>query len=248
MIKIKSYGSGSSGNCYFLTNNQTNIILECGLNEETINKILNDNNIEYKDISACITSHCHNDHSLNIKLFQDYGIKCYCTYETKLRYLLKEDNFIPLKDEMYFKIGNIQVMSFRVNHGKTECYGFIFKDKDSMKLFITDFMSFEADLSDFKVDEIFIECNYVENNLELARENNDSSFLKTKYDRQLNTHCSLENLITLLQSNKINISNVNKINLIHISKDLGNKDLMKNTIIEEVGIYTTCLLPNGEEY
>ena len=174
-----------------------------------------------------------NDHSMSIKDFEDYDIPCYCTYETKLRYLLKEDNFIPLKDEMYFKIGNIQVMSFGVN---------------SMKLFITDFMSFQVDLSDFKVDEIFIECNYVENNLELARENNDSSFLKTKYDRQLNTHCSLENLITLLQSNKINISNVNKINLIHISKDLGNKDLMKNTVMEEVGIYTTCLLPNGEEY
>ena len=45
MIKIKSYGSGSSGNCYFLTNNKTNIILECGLNEEAINKILNENNI-----------------------------------------------------------------------------------------------------------------------------------------------------------------------------------------------------------
>ena len=60
MINIKSYGSGSSGNCYFLTNNNINIILECGLNEESINKILNDNNIEYKDISACITSHCHN--------------------------------------------------------------------------------------------------------------------------------------------------------------------------------------------
>ena len=60
MIKIKSYGSGSSGNCYFLTNNQTNIILECGIGLEAIKAMLNENNIEYKDINACITSHCHN--------------------------------------------------------------------------------------------------------------------------------------------------------------------------------------------
>ena len=60
MIKIKSYGSGSGGNLYLVTNKKTNIVLECGLGLEVVRAMLNENNLHYKDINACITSHCHN--------------------------------------------------------------------------------------------------------------------------------------------------------------------------------------------
>ena len=60
MIKIKSYASGSKGNLYLLTNNETNIILEAGVGIEVIRAMLNKNKLQFKDINACITSHCHN--------------------------------------------------------------------------------------------------------------------------------------------------------------------------------------------
>ena len=60
MITIKSYGSGSSGNLYLVKNKDTNIVLECGLELGVIRAMLNRNNLQYKDINGCITSHCHN--------------------------------------------------------------------------------------------------------------------------------------------------------------------------------------------
>lgn len=186
------------------------------------------------------------DHSISINVFDEYDIPCYCTLETKTKYCVSDDNFIRLENDKMYKINDIKIISFKVYHGKTECYAFIFKDKDNMILFATDFYKIDVDLKNFAFDEIFIECNYVDNNLSLVRENNDSGFLKTKYDRQLNTHCSLENLLIMLE--KMNLSNCKKINLIHLSQDLGNKDLMKNVVKEKVGIYTTCLLQNGDEY
>lgn len=60
MITIKSYGSGSKGNLYLVKNKDTNIVLECGLGVEVIKAMLNRNNLQYKDINGCITSHCHN--------------------------------------------------------------------------------------------------------------------------------------------------------------------------------------------
>ena len=46
----------------------------------------------------------------------------------------------------------------------------------------------------------------------------------------------------------MNLDNCDKITLIHISQDLGDKDIMKNTIEEEFGIECVALLPNGIEY
>lgn len=189
-----------------------------------------------------------NDHSMSIKHFDDYDIPCYCTYDTIYKYNLNQENSIQLIDDKIYNINDIKVLSFVVNHGQTECYGFIFKDKDSIKLFMTDFMSMNKNLSKFKFDEIFIECNYINDYWESKKNYNEKNEeLINKYERQLNTHMELSNLVELLNSRLFNLENVNKINLIHISQDLGNNEIMKKTIEEEFGIECACLLPNGNE-
>lgn len=252
MINIKSYGSGSKGNLYLVstTNKKTNIILECGVDMQSINSMLNDNNLKHSDINAVFTTHVHQDHSMSIKELQDYNIPCYCTYDTKLRYNLQEDNFIQLQDNKLYKFNNdLQIISFSVNHGECDCYGFIMRDRECFKLFITDFMSMNKNLSKYPFKEIFIECNYLES-LRTEKENNTTSGNEyhNKYGRQLNTHQELSNLVTLLQSELFYLSNCDNINLIHISDDVGNRYIMKNTIEEEFGIETYCLLGNGDKY
>lgn len=189
-----------------------------------------------------------NDHSMSIKHFDNYNIPCYCTYDTKLRYDISDDNFIQLVDNKVYKINNdIQVMTLNVNHGQCECYGFIFKDKDNMILFITDFMQCKKNLKPFAFDEIFIECNYISELWEYQKSiNEDNNELDRKYKRQINTHQSLENLIVHLK--EMNLSNCDKISLIHISQDLGNENQMTKTIEQEFGIECVALMPNGKEY
>ncbi len=251
MIKIKSYGSGSKGNLYLVstTNNKTNIILECGVKMSFINDMLNDNNLEYKDISAVFTSHLHNDHSNSIKYLQEYDLHCYCTEETKEKYLLEEELYTKLENNKLYKFNNdLQIISFSVNHGECECYGFIFRDRECFKLFITDFMSMKTNLSKYPFLEIWVECNYIED-LRTAKEINSKQYdYQGKYIRQLGTHQELNNLINILKSNLFDLSNCDKINLIHISKDVGNRDIMQKRIEEELGIETCCLLSNGKFY
>lgn len=135
------------------------------------------------------------------------------------------------------------MMSFNVMHGDAECFGFIFNDKEETILFITDFMCLNKNLSNFKFNKIFIECNYVEDIIE-----NKISNENDKYKRQINTHMSLENLVYLLSSNLLDLSKCKEINLIHLSKELSNYNLMKNTIENELKIKTNCILYNGEIY
>lgn len=244
MINIKCYASGSKGNIYLVSTNNSNIILECGVNEEKIRQIMNKNKLLYSNINACIASHFHQDHSMNIKLFDDYDIPCYCTFETKNKYGISKDNFIKLEDKKIYIINNdIKVMSFNVMHGDAECFGFIFNDKEDTILFITDFMCLNKNLSNFKFNKIFIECNYIEDIIENKISNDND-----KYKRQINTHMSLENLVYLLSSNLLDLSKCKEINLIHLSKELSNYNLMKNTIENELKIKTNCILYNGEIY
>lgn len=247
MIRITSYGSGSNGNFYLVSNANTKIILECGFEIDYINRVLNENRLLYKDINACITSHCHNDHSMSIKHFDNYNIPCYCTYDTKLRYDLSDENFKQLVDNRVYKINDIQVMTLSVNHGQCECFGFIFKDKDSLILFITDFMECKKNLQPFPFDEIFIECNYLDYMWEIRKETNVANEeLDRKYRRQINTHQNLCNLIIHL--NRMNLRKCDKITLIHISQDLGDMEEMTKEIEEEFGIECVALMPNGKEY
>ena len=247
MIKIKSYGSGSKGNLYLVSNTKTNIILECGLELNEIKKMLNHNRLQFKDIHACFSSHSHSDHSQAISYLYDYNIPCYATNETRLKYKLNHEYFTPLNDNKLYKVNDIQIISLKVNHGSTECYGFIFKDNDSMVLFITDFMECKKNLKPFPFTEIFIECNYVEELWQENSGNEENDYdQRNKYKRQINTHQNLNNLITHLQN--MNLSNCDKITLIHISEDIGNRDVMKNTIEEEFGIECVTLLSNGVEY
>lgn len=245
MINIKSYGSGSKGNLYLVSNSQTNIILECGLNMQSIKKMLNDNKLQFSNINACVVSHEHIDHSLSINELNEYNIMCYCTNETKKKYNLDDDYTKILYDDKVYRIGSIQMLSFKVNHGNTTCFGFIFKDKENLKLFITDFMTMNKNLSKFKFDEIFIECNYINELLESNKKNNNEF---KKYDRQINTHLELSNLVILLKSKLFDLTNCEKINLIHISSELGDKQIMKDTIEQEFGIECVVLKPNGEEF
>lgn len=247
MIKIKSYGSGSKGNLYLVSNANTNIILECGLDFNEIKKMLNRNNLQFNNINACFTSHVHQDHSQSISYLQDYNIPCYATNDTRIKYNLDYNNFIPLNDNKLYKINDIQIISLKVNHGSADCYGFIFKDKDNMILFITDFMECKKNLKPFKFNEIFIECNYIEELWNINRNNEENDYEKdNKYKRQINTHQSLNNLIIHLKN--MNLSNCDKITLIHVSEDIGNRDLMKNTIEEEFGVECVALLHDGTEY
>lgn len=254
MINIKSYGSGSEGNLYYLTSNDTKIILECGVETSKIENMLIENKILATDINACITSHSHIDHSCNINFFQDYNVHTFCTKDTISRYRMMMNSFNPphiLEHCKMFKVKNLLFMPFNVNHGSTECFGFLIKDTidDYCVLFATDFCECKCDFRNFKFNQIFIECNYVDENLKNAiikdKDNKSEAFLQIKHKRQLNTHMSLDNLLVIL--NSIDLSNCDKITLIHVSNELGDREMMTNKVIEELGVNCVALCSNGKE-
>lgn len=244
MIKIKPFASGSSGNLYYVYNEKTKILLECGLAKELIIKKL----WEYSktlltDIDVVLCSHSHNDHSKSIVQLYDYGLNIYCSSQTKEKFVLNNANEII--DNKLIKIKTIDVLPFKLHHGDAECYGFIFHDKDNLIFFATDFMYMEQNFSSFKFNEIYIETNYCNDKIINALNKEKISDLESvKLQRQINTHASEETALKCLKS--MNLSKCEKIFCIHLSKEFSNINIIKNKLYNNLNIPIYCINSKGE--
>lgn len=245
MITITCYCSGSSGNLYLVRNNDTKILLECGVDEKTIRNFLKQEGVNISTLDACLISHKHKDHTQSMDYISQF-IDIYACQQVFSDKKISGGNV--LFDKQNFKIGNIKIKPIAINHGVCDNMGFIFKDSDNCIFWATDFSILApansqkiTDLSNFRFDEIWIECNYITEyliqDLNKAKEERNVN-LERKLTRQLNTHMSLENCVKHLKT--FNLEKCKSIHLIHISFDVGNKEIMRKTIETEIGVPTFC--------
>ena len=61
-IKFLSLASGSSGNCYYLSNGNTSVLIDGGLGIRTVKKVLKDHCLNLGDVKAVFVTHDHADH------------------------------------------------------------------------------------------------------------------------------------------------------------------------------------------
>lgn len=154
-MKLKSLGSGSSGNCYLLTaDNGETLLLDAGLTIMDIKRGLNWN---IKCVVGAICTHAHKDHSLSVSDLEHMGIPVFKPYES----------LEPM--EIGFTGGQIMAFDLTTLDGKwthtnadgTECpcYGFLITHPEMGKLlYITDTEFCKWRFAD--VNHILISCNY----------------------------------------------------------------------------------------
>lgn len=220
MLEIKPLKTGSDGNLYIINCNNIFYLLECGIKKEDIIKTLYIEKHLISDFKGCFISHKHSDHCKGLSEI----IKYMPVYSNRqLITDMKLDGEI-LKPKMIYDFkGNLKVMAFNVEHGNAENYAYMFKNENYKILFMTDVFKFDEILNS-AFDEIFIECNWTKELMINALEETKDTQKYTKFERQYQTHCSLDNLKLILE-NSINLTNCKKITLIHASKEVCDKEL-----------------------
>ena len=221
MLEFHDFATGSSGNCYLVTNEETKILIECGVKKKNLMRYLMSVGLNISQLDGCLTSHIHTDHTLSIEYVSDY-IDTYSTREVHNKY----SNVIALESKKPIMIGTIKVLPILVEHGSCENYAYVLMDKNSTMFFGTDFSLMSQNVSNFKFDTILIECNYDD---ELITDTlNNSNEQHIKYIRQVSTHMSKENCKVHLRN--MDLSKCKKIVLLHPSAFL----LGKTKTIEEI--------------
>lgn len=59
MLNLKCFASSSKGNLYLLENEETKILIECGMDSKYIKGVLRADRLLITDLNACIISHQH---------------------------------------------------------------------------------------------------------------------------------------------------------------------------------------------
>ena len=242
MLNLNVLGSSSKGNCYILENNDTKLMLDCGVDYQ---KVLNE--IKVDEIDGVLITHCHQDHCRGLKKLKDY-IKCkvYSNDETIEILPLLETQKEILEAGVLYNIGSFSIIAFEIDHD-VKNYGYLIKDNISNHklLYITDCGTI-PNYQFRDIDTFLIEANY---NQDWYSEKEE---LDVKEIRNIKGkgHLSVQETTEFLKDN-INY-NTKYIILGHISSNCSEftqmNDFVSESLIENNnGIYVMSLDPNMKE-
>lgn len=223
---IDVLASSSSGNCYRISDGTTSLLLECGIPIKQIRK-----SIGLSDISACLISHSHGDHSKSAKDILKAGIDVYTSNGTR-EYLGLEGHRVNVaKSLKQITIGTFQALPFETQHDAVEPLGFLIQSTVTGEklLFATD--TYYVKYTFHGLTHIMVECNYdhkiLTQNLEIGLVS------RSQWDRLIQSHFSLSNVKQFLKSN--DLSKVQEIHLLHLSDHNSDADLFRREIAELTG-------------
>jgi phosphoribosyl 1,2-cyclic phosphodiesterase len=227
-MDIQVLASGSSGNCYKVSDGQTSLLLECGISYKEIQKKLN---FKLYEIDGCLVSHEHGDHSKAIMELLKSGIDVYTSKGTAA--LFENDIFkaIHVEAEKQFQVGTFDILPFDTQHDAAEPLGFILYSRTTKEklLFATD--TYYVKYRFGSLNYIMVECNYA---IDILRANSEAGRLSLALkNRLLQSHFGLGNVKKFLQSN--DLSKVKEIYLLHLSDGNSDKTRFKREIQELTG-------------
>ena len=82
-MRICSIASGSSGNCIYIGDEDTHILIDAGISRKAIEAGLKGLDIEGKDLDGIFITHEHSDHIKGLGVMaRKYAVPMYATKET----------------------------------------------------------------------------------------------------------------------------------------------------------------------
>lgn len=232
--RIINLGSSSEGNAFYIELGGKNILIECGFDYKELLRRMIKNGIDINKVDAVLVTHHHSDHSKSVKELINANVKVYAPHTVFKHYNI--DTYAHFIMEEYQKkeiFDGITVLPIPLEHydKDTKVYnlGYVISVGDDFKmLFVIDTKFIPQDLSNIKFDLIFIEANYIRDNVYFAlRDANRNKDVgkQARYKRLLDSHFSIENMVQTLDgtinknSNPYDLSKTKMIFLTHISSN-----------------------------
>lgn len=218
MIKIKSFGSGSSGNAYLIDDGYSQLMIECGVPYKQVQREMGH---DFSKVLACLVSHEHRDHCQYIKpLIDETTMDIYATHGTldgiysddKIK--LSQFDHYRMKTLEYketTKIGTWYITPFETKHDVNEPCGFLIDNTSGDRLvFITD--SYYVKYKFPNVTHMMVEANYSKAVLD---EKMTTGFDLKRKTRLLESHFDFKNTLEFIKSNKSD--KLQEVWLLHLS-------------------------------
>ncbi len=207
-MEIRPIGSSSRGNCYYVTDGHTPVLLDCGLTSVEINRALG---FKLHGIKGVLLTHEHMDHAKAAAKLAHRGTLIYTGKATADFLDLELQNVRDVRHGEPFELGTWRITPFMLHHDAQEPYGFQLRSGGECLVYITD-----SPFTEFKfqgMTHIMVEANY---DIDALSDNVDRGVLPAAArHRIVRSHFSIQNAIAFLKANDLRL--VQEIHLIHLS-------------------------------
>lgn len=133
MSKFCTLFSGSSGNCTFISDGKTNLLVDAGVSASRICAALAEIGYTPYDIDGILLTHEHRDHVAGVSILsRNYSIPVYANVGTMEKTLaitgwIFDDYIHTFKSNEKFAVGDIEVFSFSIPHDTIDPVGYTFR-------------------------------------------------------------------------------------------------------------------------
>ena len=229
MFRICTIASSSKGNCSFITDGTTNILVDCGVKAPALQKFLGENNLTLQDIDAIVITHEHVDHICGLKsVTKKCSPKIYCHefISQPINERLKLDLEFENVDMNGFMIGNIFVLPFRISHDAIFPLGYTFIEQDKRISYCTDLGVVTDEVKDnlMNSDMAIIEANHDDR---MLIQGNYPTMLKRRVIGEMG-HLSNDQAAKLV--NELCSHKLKKVILAHLSENNNLPELAYSTV------------------
>jgi phosphoribosyl 1,2-cyclic phosphodiesterase len=188
MLKFISFGSGSSGNCYFLFTEKDGLLIDTGVGIRTLKKYYKDNGLSISSIHNIIITHDHADHVKSVgSLSRDYGLSVYATHKVHegiernycVRCKIAPERVKVIEKNTVFHVGEFTVTPFDVPHDSSDNVGYKIQCGDVVFCIMTDVGHVTDEMKHFigDADYLVIEANH---DVEMLTQGPYPEYLKTR--------------------------------------------------------------------
>lgn len=123
-LKFCALASGSKGNCCFISDGATDILIDLGISATHAEKCLRVLGVD-PDKVAVVVTHSHSDHIGGLKIFckKHPSVRVYCQSES-YRAVATAEGITPVRAERRFTVGSLDITALPVSHD-VPCFGYI---------------------------------------------------------------------------------------------------------------------------
>ena len=214
--------SSSAGNAYIVSDNDTRILLECGVTHKNLQKL---SGFSLSEFQACLVSHEHKDHAKSVDELISRGMPVYMSQGTAEA--LETDTVTLIEAMEQFNVGSFDIVPFTTFHDAKEPLGFLIKSRvdGDVLAFATDTVNLRYKFPGLNI--LAIEANYDKNILERCERMPE----KVRYRITISL-MEIDTLCDYLRS--LDLSQCREIHLLHLSDATSHEDHFINKVARAV--------------
>lgn len=177
-MNLLSIASGSSGNCIYVGDDNTHLLIDVGISGKRVEAGLNTIELTAANLDAIFITHEHIDHIAGLGVIaRKHGIPIYATkgtiegiLDTKSVGKIEPSLLHEIEPDEIVEIGNLRIAPISVSHDARQPVAYRIYGDDKRVGIITDLGVYTEDIVDGlqEMDVLFVEANHDENMLQVG--------------------------------------------------------------------------------